>query len=74
MLKLVTRDEFVDEINKIIFNDGCSVIEAICEYAESNDIEYSKLVPFINATFKNSIIFEAEQRNMMKKQNGQLPI
>ena len=74
MLKIKTCDEFVEEINIIIKQDGCTVMEAICEYAETRDIDYKKLVPFIEESFKDVIRAEAESRNMIKPLNTQLPL
>lgn len=74
MLKIKTVDEFVGEINKIMNEEGCSVIESICEYSERNDIDYKKLVPFIELSFKDVIRNEAENRNLMKRSNAKLPI
>lgn len=74
MLKIISLEEFVDEINKIVYRDACSVIEAIVSYAEEKDIEYETLVPYINASFKDKIREEAESKNMIKSKNGKLPI
>lgn len=74
MLKLITLEDFIDEINKIIYRDACTVIEAIIAYAEEKDIEFDSLVPYINSSFKDAIREEAESKNMMKSNNGKLPL
>ncbi len=74
MLKIKTAEQFIEEINIIIYKDGCSVIEAIVEYSEKNDIDFKKLVPFIESSFKDVIRIEAENRNMLKRDHSQLPI
>lgn len=74
MLKIKTVEEFVDEINTIIYEEGCTVIEAICDYSERHDIDYKKLVPFIESSFKDVIRDEAERRNLMRRPNAKLPI
>ena len=73
MLHLFTLEKFQEEIHRIMDSDDCSVIEAIVEFSENNDIEYSKLVPYINASFKDSVKNEAERKNMIKPSNNQLP-
>jgi hypothetical protein len=74
MLKIKTLEDFIGEIDKIMHTEGLSVMESICEYAEKNDICYKKLVPFIEASYKDVIRDEAENRNMMKRHNAKLPI
>jgi hypothetical protein len=74
MLRVVTLEEFVDEIDKIMTLDGCSLIEAVVSYAETHDADFDSLVPYINASFKDSIRSEAETRNMMKRNETQLPL
>ena len=73
MLKIKTIGEFVTDINAIVTNDGCTTIEAICLYAEQNDVEFEKLVPFIEQSFKDVIRNEAESRNLLKRDHVQLP-
>ena len=73
MLKIKTIGEFVTDINAIVTNDGCTTIEAICLYAEQNDVEFEKLVPFIEQSFKDVIRNEAENRNLLKRDHVQLP-
>lgn len=73
MLKVISLEEFKQEIEYIIRTDDCSVIEAICEYAESRDIDFKSLVPYINQSFKEVIQNEAEGKNLIKKTDGQLP-
>lgn len=73
MLKIKTVGEFVSDINQIVTNEGCTTIEAICFYAEQNGVEFEKLVPFIDQSFKDVIRNEAENRNLLRKENVQLP-
>ena len=73
MLKIKTVSEFIEDINTIVTNEGCTTIDAICLYAEQNGVEFEKLVPFIDQSFKDVIRNEAEQRNLLKKENVQLP-
>lgn len=73
MLRIKSVDEFIEDINNIVTNEGCTTIEAICLYAERNDVEFEKLVPFIEQSFKNVIRNEAEKLNLLKKENVQLP-
>lgn len=74
MLKVKTPEEFVDEINLIIREEDCSVMEAIIDYAERYDVEFDKLKPFIERSFKGALRSEAERKNLLKKENVQLPI
>ena len=74
MLHIVTEDEFVRDIDYIMFSEGASCMEAICTYSELHDIEFAKLVPFIESTYKNKLREEAESRNMLKAENTQIPI
>lgn len=74
MLRVVTLEEFVEHINLIMTRDRCSLIEAVCSYAEEHEVDFDALVPHINASFKESIRVEAENKNMMKKNESQLPI
>ena len=73
MLKIKTISEFVSDINSIVTNEGCTTMEAICLYAEQNDVEFEKLVPFIEQSFKDVIRNEAENRNLLKRDHVQLP-
>lgn len=73
MLKIKTVSDFVSDINQIVTNEGCTTIEAICSYAERNDVEFDKLVPFIDQSFKDVIRNEAESRNLLRKEHVQLP-
>ena len=73
MLKIVGLEDFITEVNDIIGKEGCSVIEAVCQYAEDHDINYEALVPYINQSFKPAIQAEAERLNLIKKEEGQLP-
>lgn len=74
MLKVVTLEDFIEHINTIMTRDECDLIEAVIAYAEEWDVEYDALVPFINASFKDSIRIEAENKNMMKRNDSQLPL
>lgn len=72
MLKIITLQEFVEDINTIIITEDCGIMEAIVQYATDRDIEFDQLVPYINNSFKEAIKEEAENKNMMKKPDGQL--
>ncbi len=74
MLRVITLEEFVSAIDKIMTMYDCSLIEAVVSYAETHDIDFDMLVPYINASFKDSIRSEAEKRNMMKSNETQLPL
>jgi hypothetical protein len=73
MLKILSLEEFKSQIEFLVRTDGCSVIEAICEFSEKNDVDFKALVPYINQSFKNVIQHEAESKNLIKKNAGQLP-
>ena len=66
MLKIKTVEEFRNEINEIRRMEGDGIIDSICIFAAKYELEYEKLVPYINATFKSQILLEAESRHMIK--------
>lgn len=73
-LKVKSLDDFVSDINQIVFQEDCATIEAICIYSERNSIDFERLAPYIEQTFKDVIRNEAETRNLLKRENVRLPI
>jgi len=66
MLKIKIVEEFKNEVNEIYRTEGDGIIDSICIFAAKYELEYEKLVPYINVTFKDQILLEAESRHMMK--------
>lgn len=73
-LKIKSIDDFISDINQIIYKEDCTTIEAICLYSEQNDVAFERLAPFIEQSFKDVIRNEAENRNLLKRENVKLPI
>lgn len=72
MLKVITLEEFIEEVNRIMHSECCTVMEALVNYAETRDVDFDQLAPYINSSFKDAVREEAENKNMMKKPDDQL--
>lgn len=73
-LKVKSLDDFVADINQIVFEEDCTTIEAICLYSEKNGVDFDRIAPYIEQSFKDVIRNEAENRNLLKRENVRLPI
>ncbi len=60
-------------IEEIVRTKSCSYMEAILEYCDTNDLEYSEIKSLMGANLKDKLRMNAEDEGLMKK-TARLPL
>ena len=73
--KFLTPSKFSIEIEKIVVEEHCNYIDAICHYCEINNIEVESVAKLISKPLKERLKYDAINLNFMKKTSrAKLPI
>lgn len=64
----ITKQEFIDEVTTLVFEDGLKYSQAIVEICDRLEIEYEDIVKLVNATpIKGKLEQEAIKHNVLPK-------
>jgi len=73
--KFLTPSKFSLEIEKIVTDEKCNYIDAICHYCEINNIEVDTIARLISKPLKERLKYDAINLNFMKKTSkAKLPL
>jgi hypothetical protein len=73
--KFLTPSKFALEIEKIVAEENCNYIDAICHYCEINSIEVDSIAKLISKPLKERLKWDAIRLNFMKKTSrAKLPL
>lgn len=64
--------EFSKLIERMAYEKDCSLIDALLEYADDNDMEPESMSLLISKSLKEKIQFEAEEACLLRKTSGRL--
>ena len=73
--KFLTPSKFSSEIEKIVIQEKCNYIDAICHYCEINSLEVESVTKLISKPLKERLKWDATRLNFMKKTSrAKLPL
>ncbi len=73
--KFMTPSKFALEIEKIVAEENCNYIDAICHYCEINNLEIESVSKLVSKPLKERLKSDAIHLNFMKKTSrAKLPI
>lgn len=73
--KFLTPSKFSLEIEKIVAEENCNYIDAICHYCEINNIDVESVTKLVSKPLKERLKYDAINLNFMKKTSrARLPI
>ena len=73
--KFLTPSRFAIEIEKIVAEENCNYIDAICHYCEINGIDIESVTKLVSKPLKERLKYDAINLNFMKRiSRGKLPI
>jgi UDP-N-acetyl-D-mannosaminuronic acid transferase (WecB/TagA/CpsF family) len=73
--KFLTPSKFALEIEKIVAEENCNYIDAICHYCEINGIDVESVTKLVSKPLKERLKYDAISLNFMKKTSrARLPI
>jgi len=73
--KFLTPSKFSLEIEKIVAEENCNYIDAICHYCEINSIEVESVTKLISKPLKERLKYDAINLNFMKRTSkAKLPL
>ena len=73
--KFLTPSKFSLEIEKIVSEEKCNYIDAICHYCEINKIEVDSVTKLVSKPLKERLKYDATRLNFMKKTSrARLPL
>ena len=73
--KFLTPSKFALEVEKIVAEEKCNYIDAICHYCEINKIEVDSITKLVSKPLKERLRYDAINLNFMKKTSkAKLPI
>ena len=73
--KFLTPSRFAIEIEKIVAEENCNYIDAICHYCEVNGIDIESVTKLGSKPLKERLKYDAINLNFMKRTSrGKLPI
>ena len=73
--KFLTPSKFALEIEKIVAEENCNYIDAICHYCEINNIDVESVTKLVSKPLKERLKYDAISLNFMKKTSrARLPI
>ena len=73
--KFLTPSRFAIEIEKIVAEENCNYIDAICHYCEVNGIDIESVTKLVSKPLKERLKYDAINLNFMKRTSrGKLPI
>ena len=73
--KFMTPSKFALEIEKIVAEENCNYIDAICHYCEINNLEIESVSKLVSKPLKERLKSDAIHLNFMKRiSKAKLPI
>ena len=73
--KFLTPSRFAIEIEKIVAEENCNYIDAICHYCEVNGIDIESVTKLVSKPLKERLKYDAINLNFMKRiSRAKLPI
>jgi UDP-N-acetyl-D-mannosaminuronic acid transferase (WecB/TagA/CpsF family) len=73
--KFLTPSRFAIEIEKIVSEENCNYIDAICHYCEVNGLEIESVTKLVSKPLKERLKYDAINLNFMKRTSkAKLPI
>ena len=73
--KFLTPSRFAIEIEKIVAEENCNYIDAICHYCEVNGIDIESVTKLVSKPLKERLKYDAINLNFMKRTSkAKLPI
>jgi len=73
--KFLTPSKFALEIEKIVAEENCNYIDAICHYCEINSIDIESVTKLVSKPLKERLKYDAINLNFMKRvSKAKLPI
>ena len=73
--KFLTPSKFALEVEKIVAEEKCNYIDAICHYCEINKIEVDSITKLVSKPLKERLKYDAINLNFMKKTSkAKLPL
>ncbi len=73
--KFLTPSKFALEIEKIVAEENCNYIDAICHYCEINSIDVESVTKLVSKPLKERLKYDAINLNFMKRTSkAKLPI
>ena len=73
--KFLTPSKFALEVEKIVAEEKCNYIDAICHYCEINKIEVDSITKLASKPLKERLKYDAINLNFMKKTSkAKLPL
>jgi|GEM_PF-1045401 UDP-N-acetyl-D-mannosaminuronic acid transferase (WecB/TagA/CpsF family) len=73
--KFLTPSKFALEIEKIVAEENCNYIDAICHYCEINGIDVESVTKLVSKPLKERLKYDAISLNFMKRTSkAKLPI
>lgn len=73
--KFLTPSKFALEIEKIVAEENCNYIDAICHYCEINNIDVESVTKLVSKPLKERLKYDAISLNFMKRTSkAKLPI
>jgi hypothetical protein len=73
--KFLTPSKFSLEIEKIVVEEKCNYIDAICHYCEINKIEVDSVTKLVSKPLKERLKCDATRLNFMKRTSrAKLPL
>ena len=73
--KFLTPSKFALEVEKIVAEEKCNYIDAICHYCEINKIEVDSITKLVSKPLKERLKYDAINLNFMKRTSrGRLPL
>jgi UDP-N-acetyl-D-mannosaminuronic acid transferase (WecB/TagA/CpsF family) len=73
--KFLTPSRFAIEIEKIVAEENCNYIDAICHYCEVNGLEIESVTKLVSKPLKERLKYDAINLNFMKRTSrAKLPI
>jgi len=73
--KFLTPSKFSLEIEKIVVEEKCNYIDAICHYCEINKIEVDSVTKLVSKPLKERLKCDATRLNFMKQTSrAKLPL
>ena len=73
--KFISKDKFVEDIEKLVLKTKQSYIDAIVSYCEDNNIDIDRVNKLVTKPLKEKIRYEATELNYLKRtSHGKLPL
>jgi len=73
--KFISRDKFVEDIEKLVLETNQSYIDAIVSYCEDNNIDIESVNKLVSKPLKEKLRYEATELNYLKRtSHAKLPL